>query len=132
MSEADTRKHFKKQDWIVIGILLAGILVLFLLQTPWKKTSGGTVVITVDGAEIGSYPLGADTVIAIENADGIATNTLTIKDGAAKMTEADCPDQYCVHQKKIRFEGETIVCLPNRVLVTVTGGDAPETDAMVR
>ena len=132
MSEADTRKHFKKQDWIIIGILLAGILVLFFLQTPWKKTNGGTVVISVDGVETGAYPLGADAVIPIENADGKVTNTLTIKDGAAKMTEADCPDQYCVHQKKIRFEGETIVCLPNRVLVTVSGGDAPEMDAVVR
>ena len=132
MSEAETHKHFRKQDWMIIGILLTGILVLFLLQTPWEKQNGGTVVITVDGVKIGAYPIDTDAVIPVENAMGQVTNTLTIKDGTANMTQADCPDQYCVHQKKIRLEGETIVCLPNRVLVTVTGTDAPETDAMVR
>ena len=132
MSAAETHKHFRKQDWILIGILLAGILVLFLLQTPWEKTTGAAVVITVNGAETGTYPLECDAVIPILNAAGEVTNTLTIKDGAAKMTEADCPDQFCLHQKKIRHTGETIVCLPNQVVVTVTGGDASEMDAIAR
>ena len=38
----------------------------------------------------------------------------------ADMKEADCPDKLCVHQKAISAENESIVCLPNRVVVTVT------------
>lgn len=132
MSEAEPRKHLKKQDFLLIGILLGGIAVLFLLQAPWDKTAGGAAVITVNGVETGVYPLDKDAVIPIQNAAGEVSNILTIKDGAAKMTEADCPDQYCVHQKKIRHKGETIVCLPNQVVVTVTGGTASEVDAVVR
>jgi len=43
-----------------------------------------------------------------------------IRDGKADMKEADCPDKLCVHQKAISAENESIVCLPNRVVVTVT------------
>ncbi len=132
MSGEERHRQFKKQDVIIIGILLAGILVLFLLQTPWKKAPGQMVTISVDGMEYGTYSLEADAVIEIRNPAGVVTNTLTIKDGAAKMTEASCPDQYCLHQKKIRLTGETIVCLPNKVLVSVTGRDASALDAVVR
>ena len=42
------------------------------------------------------------------------------------MTRADCPDQLCIHQGPIHIQGETIVCLPNRVVVEITGNDAEE------
>ncbi len=44
-----------------------------------------------------------------------------IHDGKADVTEADCPDKLCVHQKAISKTHETIVCLPNKVVVEVTG-----------
>jgi hypothetical protein len=37
------------------------------------------------------------------------------------MTQADCPDKLCVHQKAISATGETIVCLPNKVVVEIAG-----------
>ena len=53
--------------------------------------------------------------------DGKTTNLLVIKDGKADVTEADCPDKLCVHQKAISKTNETIVCLPNKVVVQVIG-----------
>lgn len=44
---------------------------------------------------------------------------LVIKDGEANMQEADCPNQICVHHSPISHKGETIVCLPNRVIVEI-------------
>ena len=49
-----------------------------------------------------------------------------IEDGAARMEDADCPDQICVRQGKIRAQGETIICLPNRVVVRITGTGEPD------
>ena len=47
-------------------------------------------------------------------------NVMKTNSTKADMKEADCPDKLCVHQKAISAENESIVCLPNRVVVTVT------------
>lgn len=44
---------------------------------------------------------------------------LVIKDGEAYMQEADCPNQICVHHSPVSHKGETIVCLPNRVIIEI-------------
>ena len=44
---------------------------------------------------------------------------LVIRNGEAYMEEADCPNQICVHHAPIRYKGETIVCLPNRIIIEV-------------
>ena len=66
-------------------------------------------------------------VIAIDNVTVAATekgkNVLIIKDGYADMTDASCPDGLCVRQHKINESGESLVCLPNKVTVTVVGDD---------
>ena len=51
------------------------------------------------------------------------TNILVIEDGAAYMLEADCPDHICVSQGKVRYAGQCITCLPNKLTVTVYGTD---------
>ena len=59
----------------------------------------------------------------IEIPGKIGTCILTIKDGKADMTFADCPNQICVHHEAIMNKGETIVCLPNRVVVEIGGAE---------
>ncbi len=44
---------------------------------------------------------------------------LIIKEGEAYMQEADCPNQICVHHSPVSHKGETIVCLPNRVIIEI-------------
>ncbi len=64
-----------------------------------------------------------ENVQVIEIPGKIGTCILTIKDGKADMTYADCPNQICVHHAAIMNVGETIVCLPNRVVVEVGGAE---------
>ena len=54
------------------------------------------------------------------------------KDGTADITEADCPDKLCVHQRAISKTKETIVCLPNKVVVEVTGSEESELDSVAK
>ena len=51
------------------------------------------------------------------------SNILVIEGGQAWLSEANCPDLLCVHQGKIRYTGQSIICLPNRLTVTVEGGE---------
>lgn len=112
----------------VLGVLAVAFLLWFLLG--YRKT-GPEVEITVDGALYGTYSLEEEREIPIETA-GVITNVLVIEDGKADMIRADCLDKLCVHQAAVSHVGETIVCLPNRVVVTVRGEEKPQFDSVVK
>ena len=77
-----------------------------------NKGSHGSIRITVDGKEYGTYSLEKDQTIKIND-----TNVCEIKDGQARMISAQCPDHLCMKQKAIDEKGGTIVCLPNKVVI---------------
>jgi hypothetical protein len=126
------RRQFGKQDLIFIGILLLLCLVILGVYALFFHEAGSAVVVTVDGQTYGTYLLSQEQTVSICDSEGNVTNTLVIRDGKADMTEADCPDKLCVHQKAISVEKENIVCLPNRVVVTVTGSDEEGLDGFAQ
>ena len=97
----------------------------FLVYFFRPQQKDGAAVVTIDGEVFGSWPLSEDRTVEI--GDG---NRLVIKDGKADMVWADCPDKLCVNQKAISREGESIICLPNKVVVSITGGEERELDAV--
>lgn len=132
MSEKPKGRRPGRADlWL---LLIAGlvILFLFLFRAFYIRGEGQYVLVTVDGEEKGTYPLDRDCVIQIQGRDGKITNVLTIKEGEARMTEANCPDHLCMKQRPIHKRNETIVCLPNRVVVTAMGSEQGEMDAITR
>lgn len=117
---SDSTRFVKKQDiYLVLIFLIIGLAAFFWMT--FQKKEGENVQVTVDGTVQGYYSLHKDDRIEI-NGDGWS-NILTIQDGYAEMTEADCPDQICVRHKAISGIGETIVCLPHKVVVEVVSDD---------
>lgn len=109
---------FRRRDaFFLLGLGLAAVILLICYLFCFRK-DGSTVTITIDGEAYGSFSLSQDQHIPI-TIDGAVTNVLMIYDGCAKMEEANCPDQICVNHAAISHEGESIICLPNRVVVTV-------------
>ncbi len=98
-------------------ILLAAVVTLSSLLFFVFRTgeTGDSVVVRVDGREEGEYPLGVDAEYILNE----GTNRLEIKNGRARMREADCPDSICIKQGWVSRTGECITCLPNRVVVEV-------------
>ena len=88
------------------------------------KEPGSEVIVKIDGNEVARYSLLIDEEYELNN----GTNILCIKNGEAYLIDASCPDHLCVKQGKISKNGETITCLPNKLTVTVTGGDGPSVD----
>ena len=119
------RLVMKKRDWILAGTIMGLAVIWILVRMFFLNSDGETVQITVDGELYGEYSLHEDKTIKINE-----TNVLRIKDGSAKMVEADCPDQICVHQRNISKNGETIICLPNKVVVTVCSGESSHLDGI--
>ncbi len=102
----------KKETLIFAAILIAALAAWGILYFNRTTKDYGSVTITVDGKEYGTYTLDKDQKIKIND-----TNTLRIKDHEAKMIEANCPDHLCIHQSAIDERGGMIVCLPNEVIV---------------
>ena len=107
-------KH--KIDIIVVASLLLLSLAVMLTVNLTRKP-GAFVEITVDGEVVATYPLDTDGEYTLNG----GTNKLTIKDGAAYMSYSSCPDHVCENTGKVRHVGQTIVCLPNKLTVTVKG-----------
>ena len=120
----------KKNDVILIAVLLVAALLTAGGMRIWQMNNTkdtANVVVTIDGEVYGAYPLSEDRTERIELPDG-SYNTLIISDGYADVSEASCPDQICVKHNHIRYSKESIVCLPNKVVVTVEGDEENEID----
>ena len=118
-----------RNDAILVAVLLVlgGALALFLHLT---RQGGGYVSVQIDGETVMELPLGEDARMTL-GGDG-HTNVLVIGDGTAQVVEASCPDQICVRQGAVRYAGESIVCLPHKLVVTVEGGTPGDVDATAK
>ena len=118
-----------RNDVIFIVVLLLGVTTLGLCFYLFRG-EGDMVVVTVDGKEFGRYSLAEDVTVEIRTgAQGEELNLLVIKGGQAYVETATCPDGICAGHKPIKRDGESIVCLQHKVVITVYNSeekDAPD------
>lgn len=104
---------------MLIGAVLLLTILTALAAAFFQNDAGQTVRILTDGKLYGEYSLTDDRVIVIEGQHGY--NKIVIENGTAYVEDADCPDKYCMKYKPISRGNETIVCLPHRLVVEITG-----------
>ncbi len=110
---------FRKTDILLIAILAVIPVCMLIFNAVSAMSYEGTrLIILKDGETYGSYPLNEDRIIEIGE-----TNICEIQDGEVKMTHANCPDQICVHSIPIGRYGGTIVCLPNKIILSIEGAE---------
>ena len=116
-----------RNDLLFIGGLLLVVAIAALSLWLFSR-AGDTVTVTVDGQVFGTYSLNEDRRVEIRNGDGY--NLLVIENGRARIEVASCPDGICSAHRPIEREGESIICLPNKVVVEVhtknQGTDLPD------
>jgi hypothetical protein len=123
-------KTFRNDMILIASIIVAALLMYVGLKFVAAADVGTAMaVVTIDGEEYGRYPLAEDMEEKIELEDG-NYNILTIEGGEADMTEASCPDKICVKHRAISRKNESIICLPNKVVVTIENGAESELDAV--
>ena len=105
-------------------LLLAGVLYLVLQA---GRQEGGFAVVRVNGVETERHSLSVNGTFPLNG----GSNILVIENGQAWLSEANCPDHICVKQGKIHYTGQVITCLPNRLTVTVEGGESNGIDLVV-
>ena len=102
------------------AIVISAILILSLLLVAFWivfRRPGAFVTVEVDGVKVAEYSLSEDGVFSLNG----GTNTLVIESSEAYLCDSQCPDHTCENTGKIHFVGQSIICLPNRLSVTVKG-----------
>lgn len=111
---------FKKADiFLLIVLLIVGLVSTFAISS--ASDLGTQVKISIAGELYGTYSLDEDRTITIISDDSY--NEVVIKDGKVFMSDANCPNKICVKHSPIDSTGESIVCLPNKVLIEIVGGE---------
>ncbi|MCR5675892.1 MAG: NusG domain II-containing protein [Lachnospiraceae bacterium] len=137
-----TTPLLRKNDLLLAGALvLLSLGMLFLSAVRAGNRQEETWIrILRDGEEIGVWPLSADAVFTVPAsadrevvegriAGGLSdVNTVVIENGTCRVSEADCPDRICVERGRISVSGETIVCLPHRLVIEVIGAERAGVD----
>jgi hypothetical protein len=107
----------KKKDVafiLIVAVLIAGGFLLFRVVS---GNYGRTVVIEEGNEVVGSYPLSEDRTIKIKGPLG--DSTAIIKDGEIYMADSPCHNKVCIDMGHINEKGDSIICLPNRVYITI-------------
>jgi hypothetical protein len=119
MNKEKTTNRHVRNDIIFIAVLLLaaalGAIYLFMF-----RSLGDTVRVTVNGEPYGVYSLSQNITEDIRTGNNNEQlNRLVIRDGKAYVEAASCPDGICAAHRAISRNGESIICLPNRVVITV-------------
>lgn len=113
---------------IALFLVLAALLGVLL---PGRLMPGGSdVVIRSDDRVVGRYSLDEDRLVEVSGPMG--TTTVRVEQGRARVVSSPCPNKFCVHAGAVGREGGLIVCVPNRVIVTVGKGTPEGVDAVSR
>lgn len=102
----------KRSDILIFAAVIAvaaALLGIFRLT----EAKGTSVLITENNQTVYKGSIHTDKTVRLSG------NTVVIKDGYVSVSQADCKNQICVNHKKISKKGETIVCLPNKVIVEI-------------
>ncbi|HHU49675.1 MAG TPA: NusG domain II-containing protein [Clostridiales bacterium] len=123
-----------------IGDALVYLFILLLIAASFaglyqmgRGVVNNQVTVEVDGEIWGTYNIpakGDERVVRIDAGDN-RYNIMIIADSGVLIREANCPDQICVNWGNISRPGQTIVCLPHKVVISITGeqeGELPLDD----
>lgn len=127
MKLTEKSRHINDIILIVVLIIISCIVSAIIYDSS-DDTETKTVEVSVDGQIIATYTLGDNSDYNTEYLLETG-NFLVIEDGEVYLKSADCPDKLCVKQGKISRVGQSIVCLPRKVVIRITS-EAGKTDGL--
>lgn len=112
----------------VVALAVIALAVCAALTVWQREESGGvlTAVVTADGVEVDRFAPAALMDGPRSYTSSGVTLTVEAADGGLRVSTSDCPTQDCVHTGAISKSGQSIVCLPGRMVIRLTGGTAEE------
>lgn len=114
--------------WLILCILIISVILAVFFLITGLSGEMTSAVIEQDGREIMRLSLKEEQTVRIPCESGF--NVVVVADQHVLVSEADCPDQICVKQGEISGSGQSIVCLPHRLVIRLEGADGDGLDAM--
>ena len=111
----------KSKVWVLILAAVLAFSVALSVALLMPREDATRAEIWSDGVLVETVDLSVDRVLTVEGKNG--TNVVTISDGKIAVTDADCPDHYCM-ARGYCSGGAQIVCLPNRLVIKFLGKQA--------
>lgn len=122
----------KKWDIVLVVVLLALSFIpegIFVLCGNEGVGQGTYAEITVDGKVYRTVPLSGhsgEDRFTIQGDGGY--NMIVVTEDRIGITEADCPDKICVHEGFVSRPGESVICLPHKLMIEVKADGNAEPD----
>jgi hypothetical protein len=126
---AHTKWPPRRFAWLDVMIILTVVGGLCFSIAALPRQEGATVNIFREGRLIARYPLSKNRDVTIDGAVGKLV--LRIANGSARVVEASCKEKICISVGAIRRPSQEIVCVPNRVMITVSSSTS-EFDAFTK
>lgn len=123
-------KVYKHRTDILIIVLLTAIAAVWFAMNRLTAKKGNTVQIYSDNQLIAVYDININQTDTITTEYG--TNTIEIKAGKVSVTEASCNNQVCVHHTPIASSNESIICLPNHLVIRIHSDTQSEVDDIAK
>lgn len=116
------RLRFQKGDWLAVLSVLALSALVFLMCLPGKQASeASSVRLIVNGKPHAEFSLSENRQYRFE---GSYPLTVNIRDGEVWVTDSACPGADCAHTGKISSPASSIICLPNKLEIVISGESA--------
>lgn len=113
-----SKKITKRDILLIFCVIILGVVLL--LPKSFARSEGERVIVNCDGKET-AYSLKNDGEYSIVS--GGYHYVLRVENGTVSVAYSDCPDKVCVRSGRISHSGESVVCIPGRLVVTVSGED---------
>ena len=126
---ADRRRPTLWDGLVVLAVVAFAVLLVFLLRP--AEGSAVTAVITLDGETVAQYRLDQLSQPVTLDVEGAAyLLTIRAEQGRICIEHSDCPSQDCVRTGWISRPGQQIICLPNRLVISLSGTEPEPFDAV--
>lgn len=107
----------KPFEAVIIGVILLGSIAATVIMN--LSGSGSRTAVIQCGDIRHELALNRDGSFSFEDIDA----EFEVKNGKIRLTKASCPDKICEKTGYIGSSGQSIICVPNKITVTVVGSD---------
>ena len=113
MKFAKPHKLFRIWDVLILALVL--VLVALTIYYAVSPEKGDFAEVYLNGNKVMTIPLSRDGEHTLEHL------TIVVRGGKLSVKDADCPDKICEKRGEIWRKGQSIVCLPNRIVIKIAG-----------